>query len=451
MNSGRPIVFNIDAGFYQPWMVDVANVIRNTTDIQPNFPRMVALLDSNDAVADTAGPGHWNDIDMMEVGDGMSAVEDQSHFTMWCIASAPLIAGNDIRTMSATTKSILTNPEVVAVDQDISGVQGKRVASRWSGDGNLEVWCKPLGTNGTTKAVALFNRTSSNATITAHWREILLQPGPATVRDLWSRTDLGTFYNSFAAAVPSHGVKLLKVIGTASPDSGPLPLRVGTNYLSDLRWNNMTNGWGPTERDLSNGEGSSGDGQPLTLHGVVYPKGLGAHAFSSIEYYLGGGAVRFQSVIGVDDEACSIASILFQIWADGVQLYTSPPMTPASAPINLDLNVTGRMHLTLIVNDTKGYINCDHADWADAKFIVTAASSPPRVDLANIASNQLVLSGHSGTPNATFYLVGSVDATAPSSQWTRSATNQFDDGGYFYFTNRIDSTVRQSFFRLVSP
>lgn len=450
VNSGRPIVFNINAGFYQPWMNDFGNVIRNTTDITTNFARVVALLDSVDALADSAGPGHWNDIDMLEVGNGMTFTEDQAHFSMWCIASAPLIAGNDIRTMSAATKSVLTNTEAIAVDQDISGVQGKRVASCWTASGNLEVWCKPLGTNGMTKAVALFNRSSTSATITAHWREILVQPGPATVRDLWSHKDLGTFFNSFTATVPSHGVKLLKIVGAALPDPGPIPPGVGTNYLSDLRWTRMTNSWGPAERDLSNGECSSGDGQTLTMHGVTYNKGLGVHAYSKLDYYLGGAAMRFQTTVGVDDEACDIASVFVQVLADGVVLYEGA-MNRSTTPVKLDLDVTDRQQLSLVVSDTKYYINCDHVDWADAKVIVTAASSRPRIDLAQLSSHELYLSGHSGEPNALFYVLSATNAALPSANWTRVATNRFDDGGYFYFTNTVASSGGQAFFRIWAP
>jgi PKD repeat protein len=151
----------------------------------------------------------------------------------------------------------LTNPEVIAVDQDPAGVQGILVGSVPGVEGNLEVWCKPLGTDLTTKAVALFNRSSTNASITANWSDIGLQPGNATVRDLWARTDLGTFVNAYSAVVPTHGVKLLKIIGTgivgqgsgapsasftASPITGAAPLTVtfadtSTGTISNWFWN----------------------------------------------------------------------------------------------------------------------------------------------------------------------------------------------------------------------
>jgi alpha-galactosidase len=127
--------------------------------------------------------------------------------------AAPLIAGNDLRSMSAATKTTLTNSEVVAVDQDAMGIQGRLVASPGA---NLQVWSKQLvGTN--TRAVALFNRNDTgSASITVQWSALGIPAGAATVRDLWGHTDLGTFSGSYTAtAVPSHGVVMLKV--TSAP------------------------------------------------------------------------------------------------------------------------------------------------------------------------------------------------------------------------------------------
>jgi len=131
---------------------------------------------------------------------------------MWAIMAAPLIAGNDLRSMNAATKTTLTNSEVIAVDQDAMGVQGRRVAQPGT---NLEVWSKPL-TGTDVRAVALLNRGSAAASITVQWSALGIPTGPATVRDLWSHTDLGSFSGSYtASSVPSHGVVMLKV--TSSP------------------------------------------------------------------------------------------------------------------------------------------------------------------------------------------------------------------------------------------
>jgi alpha-galactosidase len=127
---------------------------------------------------------------------------------MWAIMAAPLIAGNDLRSMTAATRATLTNTEVISVDQDALGIQGRLVASPGT---NLQVWSRPLsGTN--TRAVALFNRGTANASITVQWSALGVPTGAASVRDLWSHADLGAFNDSYtAAAVPGHGVVMLKV------------------------------------------------------------------------------------------------------------------------------------------------------------------------------------------------------------------------------------------------
>jgi alpha-galactosidase len=146
---------------------------------------------------------------MLEIGnDGLTETEQRTHFSMWAIMAAPLIAGNDVATMSAATKEILLAPEIIAVDQDPAGIQGTRVAQ--AGDAN--VWSKRLGASGE-RAVALVNFGSAPADITAHWPDIGLKAGAAAVRDLWTRTDLGSFTSSYTTNVPSHGTVVLKIAG----------------------------------------------------------------------------------------------------------------------------------------------------------------------------------------------------------------------------------------------
>ncbi len=180
-------------------------------DIGGNWGSVTRLIDANAKLDSYAGPGHWNDPDMMEVGNGLNDAEGRSHFSLWAIMAAPLIAGNDLRKMSAETKATLTNAEVIAVDQDSLGVQGKLVASPGT---NLQVWSKMLsGTNA--RAVALLNRNDSGAaSITVQWSALGIPAGGATVRDLWTHTDLGMFNDSYtASSVPGHGVVMLKETG----------------------------------------------------------------------------------------------------------------------------------------------------------------------------------------------------------------------------------------------
>jgi alpha-galactosidase len=214
--TGRPIFYSINPGDGSGCvpgkcplnLSTIANMWRIGFDINASWSSVVSLIDQNEPLYSYAGPGHWNDPDMMEVGKLANDTEDQAHFSMWAIMAAPLIAGNDVRTMKASTKAILTNAEVIAVDQDPLGVQGHIVAGKGT---NLQVWAKKLsGAN--SYAVALFNRGTSAASITAQWSAIGIPTGAAAVRDLWRHTDLGSFTGSYVASgVPGHGVVLLKV------------------------------------------------------------------------------------------------------------------------------------------------------------------------------------------------------------------------------------------------
>ena len=222
--SGRPIVFSLCAWWFYTWETPIGQLWRTTTDIKDTWASFTANLDANggwtprysDAnygspgIAQYASPGHWNDPDMLEVGNGgMTDTEYQSHFSLWAIMAAPLIAGNDIRSMTAATKNVLTNADVIAVDQDPLGVQGKPISTSTT----LEVWSKKLSGN-QTYAVVLFNRTAASASITVTWASLGMTSTSATVRDLWSHTDLGPTATQYAATVPSHGVVMLKVVGS---------------------------------------------------------------------------------------------------------------------------------------------------------------------------------------------------------------------------------------------
>jgi alpha-galactosidase len=223
--TGRPILFSMCSwGFPGFWVEgsNVAHMWRTTSDIQDNWPRMLMIFDANSTYAAFAGPGHWNDPDMLEVGNGgMSDLEYRSHFTMWAMSAAPLIAGNDLRSMSQATRDILTAPEVIAVDQDSLGVQGVRVGDIL-GTSKPEIWSKPLSGIHTI-AVVLFNRSSVAVDMTVVWTDLGLPSGAATVRDLWARTDRGVFSDRYSANVPPHGVVLIRVVsvGDRIPSATP--------------------------------------------------------------------------------------------------------------------------------------------------------------------------------------------------------------------------------------
>jgi alpha-galactosidase len=207
-HSGRPIVFSIcNWGVKTPWRwgPTTGNLWRTTGDINDTYDRMTLIGFGQSGLEKYAGPGHWNDPDMLEVGNGgMKPDEYRMHMALWAILAAPLLAGNDLRSMSPETKELLTNSEVLAVDQDKKGVQGHRV---WQ-EGPLEIWAKPLADG--SQAVGLFNRSESATKITLDFKSIGA-PAAAKLRDLLDHKDLGTIEKSFSANVPTHGVVLVKV------------------------------------------------------------------------------------------------------------------------------------------------------------------------------------------------------------------------------------------------
>jgi alpha-galactosidase len=216
--TGRPIVFSIcEWGSTQPWLwaQGIGHLWRATGDIQDCWDcgrrwggmGVVHIIDLMTDLYPYAGPGAWNDPDMLEVGnDGLTPTESRAHFSFWALFAAPLMAGNDIRSMSKETHDILTNREVIAVDQDPLGIQGRRVRDR----GTLEVWMKPLADG--SRAVILFNRGTETAPVAARWEDIGLFPeGQAVVRDLWKKADVGTFTGSYRADVEPHGVVMVRV------------------------------------------------------------------------------------------------------------------------------------------------------------------------------------------------------------------------------------------------
>jgi alpha-galactosidase len=206
--AGRPMVISIcDWGYMLPWKWGAAagNLWRTTGDISDNYEAMSAIGFSQNGLESFAGPGHWNDPDMLEVGNGhMSNDEYRTHLGLWALLAAPLLAGNDVRHMDQATVELLTNAEVIAVDQDSLGLQGHRV---WQ-EGPLEVWSKALA-NGS-QAVGLFNRTDFDTRMTLEF-EWLGKFRSAQLHDLFNHRDLGRAQGSYSANVPRHGVLMLRV------------------------------------------------------------------------------------------------------------------------------------------------------------------------------------------------------------------------------------------------
>lgn len=216
--SGRPIVFSLcEWGITKPWLwgKNVGNLWRTTGDIADKWNGtdkdgdlgVLQIIDLEDGLESYSGPGHWNDPDMLEVGNGgMTTTEYRTHFSLWCLLAAPLMAGNDIRSMSSDTRDILINKEVIAVDQDPLGRQGRRVKKA----GDTEIWAKEMSDG--SRAVGLLNRGGGGQKIAVDWTDIGYPAQlRASVRDLWEHKNLETAKGSMSAVVPSHGIAMLLI------------------------------------------------------------------------------------------------------------------------------------------------------------------------------------------------------------------------------------------------
>ena len=215
--SGRDIVFSIcEWGDNKPreWAAPVGHLWRTTGDIRDSFDKdegyshsFLWILDHQADLWPDSGPNHWNDPDMLEVGNGgMTATEYRSHFSLWAMLAAPLIAGNDLSAMTPETHDILTNKDVIAVDQDVLGQQARRLVK----DGDYEVWVRPLKDGD--KAVILFNRSGAAHDMKVDWQTLDWPAGlKADVKDLWSKAVTKNTKGSFGANVPSHGAVMIRL------------------------------------------------------------------------------------------------------------------------------------------------------------------------------------------------------------------------------------------------
>jgi len=229
--AGRPIVFSLcEWGNNQPWEwgKKIGHLWRTTGDITNCFDCVVDhgawkswgvtyILDMQKPfLRNHAGPDHWNDPDMMEVGNGMSVNEDRAHFSMWCMLAAPLIAGNDLRKMTKETVDILTNREVIAVDQDSLGIQG----FKYSAKDSVEIWFKPLAKGDW--AMCVLNRSRAPQKISFDWkteavadslsgRDANFATTTYRLRNLWTKKDAGNTKKTLNATVPSHDVLMLRL------------------------------------------------------------------------------------------------------------------------------------------------------------------------------------------------------------------------------------------------
>lgn len=356
----RPMVFSIVASPFKYWQASVGQQWRTHADIEPGWDAILDIIDTNAKLAAYAGQGGFNDADMLWVGfSGLTETESRAHFSMWALMASPLLAGNDLSAMSDATAAIFTNREVIALDQDGLGLQGVQLDQQ----GDVGVYAKPLSSCGA-RGVVLLNRGEQAADASVTWAALGLAPGAASVRDLWALHDLDAATDTLTLTVPPHDVRALRVTGKERP------LPRGSVFVSDLPWTYAANGYGPVERDQELGGNLAGDGQPLTLGGKRYAKGLGTNSPALVRYRLGKACQTFSAEIGIDDLTGDSGSAVFQVWADGEKLFDSGVVLGTAAPRHIDVDLTGRNEIRLFVGEVEDY-GMDHADWADARLLCT--------------------------------------------------------------------------------
>jgi alpha-galactosidase len=210
VKTGRPMVYSLcQYGWDSVWEWGPqvgANLWRTTGDISANFDRMSTIGRGQAGLEKYAAPGHWNDPDMLEVGNGrLTHDENVTHMTLWAMLAAPLIAGNNLTQMTPDVASILMNKEAIAIDQDALGKQG----SRFMKHPGKQIWSKEL--SGGDWAVCFFNDSDEAVQLRIDWAHLSFLKGAYRVRDVWQKKDLGRNEGEFRAPLPSHDVVLLRL------------------------------------------------------------------------------------------------------------------------------------------------------------------------------------------------------------------------------------------------
>jgi alpha-galactosidase len=384
--TGRPMVLSISDFGNGAWAwggKESAQLWRTSNDIYPWMGSIYACAETSsgdraihpafNGLWQFAGPGHWNDPDMLQVGnlkdmdEDRREIADRAHFSLWCILAAPLMAGNDLRTMSDKVRKVLTAPELIAVNQDRRGIQGYKVFN----DGGREVYNKPLSDGKT--AVLLLNKGREKTDITVQWNQIGLS-GDQPVRDLWACKDLGEFKDSFTAHdLDRHEHRMIKVgrHGPPLPAPAPMPLekytvtRKGKTYLSDLYYI-----WKAGKAPVYN---TTYGGDPIRVTGQTFKKGIGCKSKCAVMFKVNGRADRFRAIVAMDKSSREGSEGRFRVYNEDFfanrVLWDSGEMTTDSPAKEIDIELNDVQCLMLVFDgkDVLGY-------WADAHVINEAES-----------------------------------------------------------------------------
>jgi hypothetical protein len=371
--TGRPMILSISDFGNGSWAwgaKESAHMWRTSYDIYRSIESVYSCANTTagdgvihpafNGLWQFAGPGHWNDADMLQVGNLQNSKEDKIHFSLWSILASPLMAGNDLSCMSDSVRNILTAPEIISVNQDPRGFQGYKVYQ----EGSLEIFNKPL-TDGTT-AVLLLNKGDKSADITITWDKIGLS-GKQRVRDLWNRKDLGEFADSFTAANLSKNDLMMIKVGTKGnsqiPGPSPVPVekytvtKCGTTWLSDLYYI-MKQGDAPQYN-------SNYNGGPVSVNGTNYNKAVVCRNSSRLIFRLNGKADRFAAIVGTDTFGKGNETSRFRVLNEdffGNQVLFDSGKIKADSAVKIDISVKGVKYLLLMFEGKESI-----GFWADAK------------------------------------------------------------------------------------
>jgi hypothetical protein len=379
--TGRPIVLSISDFGNAAWAwggKESAQLWRTSNDIYPWMDSVYACAETSagdraihpafNGLWQFAGPGHWNDPDMLQIGnlkgieEDRKEIADRAHFSLWCILAAPLMAGNDLRTMSDKVRKVLTAPELIAVNQDRRGVQGYKVFD----EGGCEVYNKPLS-DGTT-AVLLLNKGGKKADITVFWDKIGLS-GNQPVRDLWACKDLGEFNDSFTAHdLGQHEHKMIKVgrPGPPLPIPSPMPLEKytvthkGETYMSDLYYIWKAGNTPAYDATFA--------GNPIRIADQTFKKGIGCKGKCAVMFKVNNRADRFSAIVAIDKSSKEDAKGRFRVYNEDFFankiLWDSGQMTKDSPHRGIDIELKD-VYCLMLVFDGKEVLG----NWADACVI----------------------------------------------------------------------------------
>lgn len=344
------------------------NLWRTSADIEPTWESMLHNFDSAATREMYAGPGRWNDPDMLAIGlgefDGAHLAEARTHFSLWSMLAAPLLMGFDLSKAPRPILDILLNPELIAVNQDAAGNQGIVVYD----EGGIQILVKTLAGRGE-RALAVFNRSSRKSEVVVSWAQLKLRQGtPARVRDLWAHSDLAPTRDALPVSVGPRETRVFRIVGQ--------PLAGDGYFLSEMtgRISVAVDGIPAINPEVTAASGGpradhTPQGRRISLAGVQHAHGIGIQSNSRLEILASKQFSRFTALAGVDDSSPDRpGGVVFRVYGDGKLLFESSPLRRGATPVAVDVDVSGVGVLELVAERTGRTAHASPVAWADARL-----------------------------------------------------------------------------------